>query len=183
MKKSTKKTILFEFCHAKRNTHNIKRQTSLLKFNNKLFTVYISFENVNHFCKCLLYNLKVRWILDLSLYIVFVTFNNVSCLDRSKHGWKQGPTSASTYTYQLSALAFKRSKDRQPSLPLFAGISTLVALENIVKVLTTTSYLLITVWVGRVAPRRGSFGACAPAPLRRSPVLLSGCATREPDWG
>lgn len=54
MKKLTEKTILFEFCQAKRSTHNIKRQTSLLKFNNKLFTVYISSENVNHFSKYLL---------------------------------------------------------------------------------------------------------------------------------
>lgn len=75
-----------------------------------------------------------------------------------------GLPSLTTYTYQLSAHAFKGSKDCQPSLPLFGGISALVALENIVKVLTTTSYLLITVWVGRVAPQRASFGRARQRP-------------------
>lgn len=64
----------------------------------------------------------------------------------------------------MSAHAFKRSKDCQPSLPLFGGISALVALENIVKVLTTTSYLLITARVGRVAPQRASFGRARQRP-------------------
>lgn len=40
------------------------------------------------------------------------------------------------------------------------GISAFVTLENIVKVVTTTSYLLITAWVGRVVAvvQRASFG-------------------------